>query len=242
MRSLWHLVHPRLCPMCGNLLCQDEDELCLDCTGKLPRTEHADHRDNSVEQLFADEDKFVRGGAFCYYRHDEPFTNAIHEMKYGSRPEIGLLLGKMAGKEWLNSGFFNGIDMIIPLPLHVKRLHDRGYNQAEWIARGLREIVDLPVDTHHLVRSVNNAQQAFMSNRERQQLADIFSVSNNSNLQGKHVLLVDDVMTTGTTLRRAMHAIHHIRRCTVSVFVLARAVPQYCSSGLGNEPSFTAEI
>ena len=224
--SLWHLLHPQLCPMCGSVLCQDEEELCLDCIGKLPRTEHASHRDNSVEQLFAGEDKFVRGGAFCYYRHDDPFTDAIHEMKYGSRPEIGLVLGQMAGREWENSGFFTGIDSIIPLPLHVRRLRDRGYNQAEWIARGLGEVTGLPVLTDSIRRTVNNAQQAFMTNEERRMLPQIFEVADAAELRGRHVLIVDDVLTTGSTIRSAIKTLHPVRGCKVSVFVLARTVQE----------------
>ncbi|MBQ9339156.1 MAG: ComF family protein [Paludibacteraceae bacterium] len=233
--SLWHLINPRLCPMCGRVLYMDEDEICGFCVSKLPLTEHALRRDNSVELTFADENKFVRGGAFCYYRHGEPFTEAVHAMKYGSRPEVGLALGRIAGHKWKDSGFFDDMDMIIPLPLHRKRLHDRGYNQSEWIARGLCETIGLPIVTDCLIRTVNNAQQAFMSHEERRQLSQIFEVHNESAIRGKHILLVDDVMTTGSTLRRAIHALHPIRRCTVSVFVLARAVNKKYAADLKDE-------
>ena len=209
--------------MCGDVLMTDEDELCRRCIGTLPRTEHHIKRENRLEQLFAKDDKLVRGGAFCYYKRDTPFSNAIHEMKYGGRPEIGLQLGKMVAEEWLGSTFFDDIDYLVPLPLHPHRLRVRGYNQAEWIARGVAEKTGIALDTKHLVRVVNNAQQAFMSDEERLALKDIFALCDAEDFRGKHVLLIDDVVTTGSTMQRAMAVFHPVRQCRYSVLSLAIA-------------------
>ena len=139
--ALMHLVNPPLCPMCGRALCMDEAGICFECIRQLPRTEEAINRNNKLELLFTGDDKFVRGGAFCFYPEEHPFREAIHAMKYYDMPEIGETLGKTAATEWLPTGFFKDIDLIIPLPLHKRRFRQRGYNQAEWIARGVGNLL-----------------------------------------------------------------------------------------------------
>lgn len=221
---LWHLVWPRECAMCNQVLRMHEELLCESCLrGGLPKTEEGCHRDNRLECLFSEVDKFQRGGAYCFYPKEHPIRNAIHEMKYDSKPEIGRMLGRMAAEEWKAYGFFDGIDCIIPLPLHKERLRERGYNQAEWIAMGVRDVTGLPIDTEHLIRIINNDKQSRMSLAERRELGNIFAARHPEQLRGKHVLLIDDVVTSGTTMLRAMETLHPIQRCRYSVFSLAIA-------------------
>lgn len=217
--------------MCEKVLGMDEEYFCEHCRCELPKTEEGWHRDNRVECLFAQidprekgiGDKFVRGAAYCFYPQGSPFRNAIQLMKFDSKPEIGRELGRMAAEEWRESGFFDGIDYLVPVPLHKKRLRERGYNQAEWIAMGIRDVTGIPIDTTHLLRVVDNSHQSKKNLEERRQLENIFDVKHPEELRGKHILLIDDVITSGSTLKRAMETVHPIQRCTYSVFSLAIA-------------------
>ena len=209
--------------MCGRVLYSDEEDICASCQTQLPRTEHASHRDNRTEQLFAGDDKLVRAGSFCYYPPEHPYRNAIREMKFYARPEIGQQLGRMAAEEWRGSGFFDGIDYLVPLPLHRKRLHKRGYNQAEYIARGISQVTGIPIATKLLARRENNAQQSRKSLDERKQLPQIFLVKDPAALRGKTVLLIDDVITSGSTMRRVTELLHAIPKCRYVIFSLALA-------------------
>lgn len=220
---IWHIIWPRRCCMCLRVLDINEQHICPECLSQLPKTEEAIHRDNLLEQRFSDDNKFVRGAAYCFYPADHPIRNAMHHFKYGHQPEIGQLLARMAADEWKDTGFFEGIDIIMPLPLHPKRLRERGYNQAEWIARGISEITHIPIDTTHMVRTVNNDRQSLKTLEERKKLGNIFAVNHPEDLRGKHILLIDDVITSGSTMRTAIAPLHAIRGCHYSVFSLAVA-------------------
>ncbi len=191
----------------------------------LPITEHGHMRDNGVEHLFMDVPKFVRGGAFCYYKKQSFFRRMIHALKYSNAPRIGLYLGRLAGEEYWSMGFFQGIDLIVPVPLHPKRLYKRGYNQAEIIAQGLSEATGIPMDTTHLLRIVDNISQTSLSIEERKNnTLDIFTVENAKDWGNKHILLVDDIITTGSTIHACMRKITPIRGIKISVFSLGITV------------------
>ena len=144
-------------------------------------------------------------------------------MKFSSQPEIGREMGRMAAQAWAGSSFFEGIDYLMPLPLHFKRLRERGYNQAEWIAMGIHDVTGIPIDTKHLYRTQNNTHQSKKNLTDRRELTQIFGVHQPNDLREKHVLLIDDVITSGTTMLRAMEALHPIYRCHYSVFAIAIA-------------------
>lgn len=230
VRSVLDFMYPPLCPLCGRLLPGDEP-LCASCIAALPRTEQDRKRGNLTEAYFVNETRFLRGGAFLFYTpsvvpkggkraHDA--GELLRLIKYNRRPDIGTFLGALAAREWQASGFFDGIDLIIPVPLHPRRLRKRGYNQSLFIARGLSRVTGIPVDTEHLVRTKNNPHQARMNIAEREHnVLDIFQLQNSSDLSGKHLLLVDDIITTGNTLRACLKPFHRLRSCTCSVFTLA---------------------
>lgn len=217
------LVYPTVCPLCGHVVRFREPPVCPSCLDALPRTEEATHRDNKVEMLFADFEKFVRGAAWLYYYKDHPVQQLVHAMKFQGQPELGLLLGRQLAMEWADTGFFDGIDYLAPIPLHRKRYADRGYNQSEWIARGISEVTGLPLDTTHLYRQKNNEHQSRLSKRERTAMQNVFAVRNPSDWSGCHILVIDDIITTGNTISRAFSALHSIRGCRYSVLSLAVA-------------------
>lgn len=209
---------------CGTLLQKTGDTLCTTCLNHLPRTETAQHRNNKVEQMLRDIPKLQRGAAFCFYRHNSSFRLLIHRLKYGNRPKAGIYLGRIAAQEFSQAHFFDGIDVIVPVPLHPKRQRRRGYNQAEMIAKGISETTHIPIDTTHLYRAVNNSSQTQKTRQERQHnTEDIFAVNMSAHWRGKHILLVDDIVTTGATLRSCIHAISRIRGTRISVMTLGIA-------------------
>ncbi len=222
--SLLDLFYPPLCMQCQALLNNNEHFLCTDCLKDLPRTEMAQHRGNRVEQLFWDIPKLQKGAAFCFYRHDEPFRKLIHRIKYSNKPLLGEYLGEIMAREFMQYHFFDTIDFVVPVPLHPKRQRKRGYNQAEYIAKGISNITAIPLDTTHLQRVINNPTQTKKSSSERtRNTQGIFSVQMAANWRGKHILLVDDIITTGATLHACMHAITPIHGTTVSVISLGIA-------------------
>ncbi len=209
--------------MCGNVLYADEGELCQTCLQHLPRTEHASYRGNVTEELFSMDDKLLRAGSFCFYPLDHPIRKILSALKFDSQPAIGIELGEYVAKEWGRSGFFDEIDYIMPLPLHPNRLHKRGYNQASNIALSISHVTGIPVDTQHLKRTLDTSKQSLKSMEERNEMKEVFRLENAHELRGKNVLLVDDVITSGTTMRRAMQALHPVQRCRYAVFSFAIA-------------------
>ena len=165
-----------------------------------------------------------RAAAFLFYEKAHPIRNAIHKMKYSDQPEIGYQLGKQAAMEFQYADFFDEIDVIIPMPLHPKRLRERGYNQSEYIAQGISDVTGIPVDTTHVTRSRNTPKQALQSGEERtQNVINAFAVNHPEQMYRKHILVVDDLITTGETMRNCIKAMKRFRGATFSVFALCKA-------------------
>jgi len=219
----------RTCPICGERvegLEQDGSEclICHDCMHHLPRTEQASSRGNNTEDIFYRHPSFVRGSAFLFMDKDSAIRNVVHAFKYHRQPLLAYALAHEAALDYIQSDFFDGIDYIMPVPLHPRRLRQRGYNQSEYIARALSDVSGIPLDLTHLTRVVNNSHQTHLSGRSRQaNVLGIFSVNHPEELYRRHILLVDDVLTTGSTLLSCMDALQACRGARFSVFVLGRA-------------------
>lgn len=238
--KLLDLLCPRTCPMCGAYVEEVKGErqkakvICDACLQDLPRTEQASIRQNSTEYVVAGEEKdFVRrmrvmhldkAAAFLHYEKDHPIQRVVHKMKYADQPLIGYQLGQQAAIEFQYAGFFDAIDVLVPIPLHPQRMRERGYNQSEYIAKGLSEITGIPIDTTHVTRIRNTPQQALQTGDERHHnVADAFAVNHPEQLYGQHILVVDDLITTGETMRSCLKAMKKIRGATFSVFALCKA-------------------
>ena len=166
---------------------------------------------------------FQRGAAFLFYDKEQPIQNVIHKMKYGDQPLIGYKLARLAASEMQYADFFEDIDVIIPIPLHPRRMRERGYNQSEYIARGISEITGIPIDTTHVTRTKNTPKQALQSGENRiQNVAEAFAVNHPEQLYHKHILVVDDLITTGETMRACLQAMRKFRGATFSVFALCK--------------------
>ena len=214
--------------MCGRyidapkeLLDKEHERLfCTDCIRKLPRTEHAVLRANSVEEAFVKIPHFEKGAAFLYYEKNHPIRLVMHQMKYADQPMIAYCLAQEAAREFICTDFFDEIDVIIPVPLHKKRLRSRGYNQAEYIARALGSITGITVDTTHVKRVRNTPKQALQDKEGRKtNVADAFEVNHPEQMYHKHILVVDDLITTGETIKACIKA---MRGARFSVFALCK--------------------
>lgn len=229
------VLFPACCPACERKLLSSEEVICRECMDALPRTEHASLPDNGIDMLFADLIKdyghaihYVRGAAFSYYnrRRGKVLRQLIEQGKFGPhpRPEIFEALGREAAREFIDSALLEDVDFLVPVPLHPKRFRQRGFNQAEYICRGLSAITHIPIDNQHLVRTKNNPHQSRSALSHRMNnVRDIFAVSHPEEWKNRHILLVDDVITSGATMLSCMRMLTPIRGCRISVFALGWA-------------------
>jgi len=222
--DFFNLMYPDLCIVCGENLLKNEHHLCLACLHAIPKTNYHLIADNPIEKRFWGKVPVFRCTSFFFFQKGSPFQKLLHCLKYKGNKEIGEVLGKYAAADILVSPDFASVDVIIPVPLHPKKYKKRGYNQSEWIARGLSEILEKPQDIVTLVRVRENATQTKKSVFERYENTEgIFELSDLTILKNKHVLLVDDVLTTGSTLEACIRALLETEGIKVSVFTLAVA-------------------
>ncbi len=200
-RRLLDLISPRLCVVCGHRLTVTEEVICTKCNFHLPRTDlHHNAYENEMAKLFWYLIPIERATAYFYYEPHSSTANIIYQMKYKDHPEIGEVMGRMMGKELMPSGFFDGIDGIIPVPLTKKRQRQRGYNQSEEIARGISEVTGLPLFDKVVKRVSFKGSQTNLGRWERNENVEkVFELIDGASIQGKHLLVIDDVVTTGAT-------------------------------------------
>ncbi|MDE6523410.1 MAG: hypothetical protein K2L17_11370 [Muribaculaceae bacterium] len=192
---------PRTCHLCGCTLRDTERVFCVRCIETLPRSLYHLMPMNPMERRFAGLVPFVRAtGHFIYSRNSE-LAAAIHDMKYRQFPSVGKRLGEIVGEELNMAGFFDGADCIAAVPMHWWKKAKRGYNQTDFIAEGLGMSTGLPLITPLEAIRRHKTQTAMTLQQRLENLAGTFSVIDTVSLRGKGVVLVDDVCTTGSTLR-----------------------------------------
>lgn len=204
--SFWHrlldLISPRTCVVCGKRLAATETTICTKCNFHLPRTGASNNAyENEMAKLFWAQIPIERAAALFYYESHSNTANIIYQLKYKNHPEIGPLMGRMVATELQRDHFFDGIDAIVPVPLTKKRLRQRGYNQSEEIAKGASEITSLPIYTNVVKRTVFKGSQTRRRRWERLENVELaFELINGDAIGGKHLLVIDDVVTTGATI------------------------------------------
>jgi ComF family protein len=219
------LIFPRICAGCGNSLWKHETELCHFCEYHLPKTNFHLDADNPVARLFWGRVKIETGAAFLYFNKGGKVQRLVHQLKYKGRKGVGVYLGDQYGQSLKYAPLFNSADAIIPVPLHKKKFMQRGYNQSEQIAIGLALSMNIPVNRHLLTRIKATETQTRKSRFSRyQNVKEIFRVSRPEQWKGKHLLLVDDVITTGATLESCIQALSSIPDVRISVACIATAM------------------
>ena len=221
--SLWtrivSLLAPRSCAVCGTRLEPQEDIVCACCNLHLPRTNSAlAPYDNEMAQLFWGRVPVERSAALLHYQAAAPASALLYKLKYGNRPDLGVELGQLMGKELLPTGFFQGIDFIVPVPLARQRMRQRGYNQSEMLAQGIAQVTGLKVKRGLIRRIVNTETQTHKDRWARtDNVNQAFKLVQKMPETGCHVLFVDDVVTTGATLCACMGCLKDIPNVKMSV-------------------------
>lgn len=225
LNYFFELFFPRLCVCCEDRLIDHEKSICLNCLHKLPTTNHLTTPDNKLEVFFAGRFPFVRIASFAYFAKGGSIQKIVHEIKYKNNPQLAFYIGELCGKEILKSEFFGEIDYIVPIPLHRKRLKQRGYNQALMIAKGISHKTGFVVSEDNLIRIINNPSQTKSSRFERWKNTEgIFEIKDKKLFQGKHILLVDDVITTGSTIEVCAKIILLCPEAKISIFTVGVAI------------------
>ena len=218
------LLFPELCAACRESLVANEHLLCTDCRFNLPYTNFHLQADNIVARQFWGKISIEAAFALFYFNKGGKIQNMLHQLKYNGQQQIGNLLGSIAGAQLAKNEIFNNVDYIIPVPLHKKRFRERGYNQSTRFAEGLADKLNAVVEEGNLVRVKSTETQTHKSRFARfENMQEVFRVINPEKLKGKHVLLVDDVITTGSTLEACGEQLLKVEGLKLSIATIAYA-------------------
>lgn len=217
------LLSPRYCAICGTRLGTSEQKVCTSCLLTLPYVVDVDFGDNFITRQFWGKVHVERGYSYMYYNSGDNSHKLLTQLKYAHRLDIGRWAGRMIANDLVPKGFFDGIDCIVPVPLHWRRQWQRGYNQSEQLARGIAVVTGLPLLTKHLRRIRNNETQTHKTAQERiKNVENLFRLVRP--IPYRHVLLVDDVLTTGATLTACATSILDVQPdVCISVLTLAKS-------------------
>jgi len=219
VRRLLDLIAPRSCAICGKRLGIYDEVLCPVCVLKLPRTDFwLSPLDNPLARLFWGIIPVERVAAYIYYAPGSEMARVVYDLKYHYRPDIGITLGRMMATELQSSGFFNGIDLLIPVPLAPRRQRQRGYNQSRQLALGISRITGLTVSDSAVCRTIFKSSQTELSRWDRQEnVKNVFSLRDADSLRGRHILLIDDIITTGATVTACARELLQVDGVRVSI-------------------------
>lgn len=220
LRRLLNTVLPPMCEVCGTRLSPSEGGLCAACVMRLPRTGFALHpEDNDLAHLFWGRVDVERAASLVYYRPKSDTARLILSLKYDHKPTLCAELGRAMAAEFAAHGFFSGIDAIVPVPLTRMRRLQRGYNQSERIAQGVSSITGIPVETRAVRRTVFSTSQTQLDRWRRMDNVDgKFALADGAqSLAGKHILIVDDIITTGATVAACASALNVLPGVRISV-------------------------
>ncbi|MFI5451868.1 ComF family protein [Pedobacter sp. UC225_61] len=218
------LLFPELCNACGTHLYYGEKEICTKCLYDLPYTDYHLYTDNPVAKQLWGRLPCNAAMAMLYFRKGTKVQNLMHSLKYKGQTDVGVRLGNLLGEKLKLSNQYDGIDLIIPVPLHPKKEKIRGYNQSEFIAKGIAEILAVPVSTTHLLRDKSTDSQTKKSRYIRyENMRSVFNIYHAKQIENLHVLLVDDVITTGATLEACGNALLTIGIKKLSIAAIAFA-------------------
>ena len=222
--STVHLFYPHICTGCGSDLLEDNNLLCLRCIHDLPHTNFANLANNPIEKHFWGRLPLTAAHSEFYFSKEFLIQHLIHQLKYKGDTEIGFYLGELMGRTMLNSSRFNSIDALIPLPLYADKEHKRGYNQAAVICNGISSVMNVQVLNDCVIRQHATETQTRKHRTERwENVKGSFKVVKENALVNKHLLLVDDVVTTGATLEACGNVILQTENVKLSIATLAYA-------------------
>ena len=221
--DLHALIFPPTCPVCNATMREGEQVVCNRCRVAMPMTGYIGRIDNAMERRLWGLMPFVQASALYFYIEGSPYRHIIHAFKYGSKWRLASDMGEWLGGEMARSRAFDGVDVIVPVPLHPLRRMWRGYNQSEYLAEGVAKALGRPIDRRSPRRTRYTTSQTRRTKNQRwDNVHGRFAMRRGASFAGRHVLLVDDVFTTGTTLCACAEAIlREAPDCQISVITLA---------------------
>ncbi len=222
VKGIIHLIYPQLCAVCKYQEIETNEIFCIDCFSKLPFTSQCQLKKNIFKDNFKGKIKIEHGASLLFFVKQGIVQELIHDLKYNNKPDIGIKMGKILGYEILKSPYFGKIDFIVPVPLHRQKKSTRGYNQSEKIALGISNITGSKIISKNIIRTKNTATQTKMNQEQRSKnVSGAFTSKDPSIFKNKHVLIVDDVLTTGSTLLECSKPIRNIEGIKLSFATLA---------------------
>ncbi|MES2479933.1 MAG: phosphoribosyltransferase family protein [Bacteroidota bacterium] len=229
LQSIWsgmlHFVYPRLCIGCNKSLLDQEQILCLECANELPLTNYHHIQENETASRFAGRIKFNHATSFAYFSKDGLLQKLLHEFKYKNNKAAGVFMARRFAYALQKTDWIKEIDLLIPVPLYRSKLNERGYNQSEIIAKTLSSVLRIEIDIVSLARVTNTDSQVRKSRADRaKNMNHAFSVGNMDNLKGKHILIIDDVLTTGATIEACSAALQSVEGLQFSIATVGIAI------------------
>lgn len=223
LESFLNLIYPNICVACNTALAGNEKYICTQCLSNLPYTGFEVKKDNPVEEVFWGRLQVEAAASFVFFEKGSHLQEILHHLKYKQKPEVGVLMGKRFGNR-LKESRFKDIDVIVPIPLHKSRLGKRGYNQSEMIAIGLSQAMNKPVEANAIIRTKATKTQISKKRFDRWlNVEGVFSTTQPEVFIRKHLLVVDDVVTTGATSESFMNELLKIPGVKVSFVALGSA-------------------
>ncbi len=222
MNDLNSVLFPRLCFGCNVRLYRGEQFLCTFCRNQVPLTEYSFNEENAVDRIFYGRTDVKKASAFLYFSEKGIVQNLIHKLRYEKQEEIGRFIGDWYGCEIAEKSDLQNVDYVVPVPLHKKKLKKRGYNQVSLFASSLAHHLQAGYLPGVLIKTAHTRTQTRKQRISRSEITDdLFLLTDKQILNGKHILLVDDVITTGATIEACARAIHQSQSVQLSVASMA---------------------
>ncbi|MCD8528480.1 MAG: ComF family protein [Chitinophagales bacterium] len=222
IEALWQLFYPKICLGCANTLSKHEDTICVVCTNKLPLTKFYLHNENPLLKKFWGRVDLQQIDSLLYFEKNAITQDLLHQLKYNNKQEIGVFLSNLVLEQYKETNKHIEYNAIVCVPLHYKKQKRRGYNQCHSFCQNLSQAWNIPFYKHDLVRNMDTISQTGKNRIARwENVERIFSLAENNSLTNKHVLLVDDVLTTGATIEACAQEILKAPNTKVSVLTMA---------------------
>jgi len=219
-----NLFFPKVCHCCDNHLTDNELYICTVCRHKLPLNNFHNTSDNALTSIFYGRSKIENATSLLRFEKKGMTQKLIHKLKYKGQEEIGVFLGKWLGELLANNPNFDDIDLVIPVPLHKKKLKKRGYNQVEKFGQEIARALKIDYENQILLKETNTASQVFKQRLARWNNSnELFKITRKEKIAEKHILIVDDIVTTGATLESCIQELNNAKNIKISIATMALA-------------------